>query len=94
MNPEAPFYPHKVRANPDRAFRKALFEGRLIEDDRRLIEEYIAEYQALRHIDAHRVLRTIDDLISRATVLIPTIPGDISRDTITGALAYYRPRSY
>lgn len=64
MNPEAPFYPHKVRANPDRAFRKALFEGRLTEDDRRLIEEYIAEYQALRHINAHRVLKTVYDLIS------------------------------
>ena len=42
MNPEAPFYPHKVRANPERAFRKALFEDRLTDDDRRLIEEYIA----------------------------------------------------
>ena len=64
MNPEAPFYPHKVRANPDRAFRKALFEGRLTDDDRRLIEDYIAEYQAIRHINAHRVLKTVYDLIS------------------------------
>ena len=64
MNPEAPFYPHKVRANPERAFRKAIFEGRLTDDDHRLIEEYIAEYQALRHINAHRVLKTVYDLIS------------------------------
>ncbi|HQJ87957.1 MAG TPA: site-specific integrase [Methanoregulaceae archaeon] len=64
MNPEAPFYPHKVRATPERAFRKALFEDRLTEDDRRLIEEYVSEYQALRHINTHRVLKTIYDLIS------------------------------
>jgi hypothetical protein len=64
MNPEAPFYPHKVRTTPERAFRKAIFEGRLTEDDHRLIEEYISEYQAIRHIKAHRVLKTIYDLIS------------------------------
>ena len=64
MNPEAPFYPHKVRANPERAFRKALFEGRLTDDDRRLIEGYVSEYQALRHINTHRVLKTVYDLIS------------------------------
>ena len=35
MNPEAPFYSHNARANPDRALCRAIFEGRLI-------EEYIA----------------------------------------------------
>lgn len=43
LNPEVSFYTNKIRVNPERPFRKALLEERLVENERRLIEEYIAE---------------------------------------------------
>ena len=47
-----------------RAYRRALAEGRLIVDDQRLIESFIAEREATRHIGQHRVLKMRYDLIS------------------------------
>ena len=64
MEPDPPFYPQKIRTTTPRAYRRALFEGRLTEDDQRLIEEYLSERQATRQIRNHRVLKTRYDLIS------------------------------
>ena len=64
MEANPPFYPGQYRTTAPRAYRRALAEGRLTDDDRRLIEEFIAERQATRHIGQHRVLKIRYDLIS------------------------------
>ena len=60
----SPFYPAQYRTMVPRAYRRALAEGRLIVDDQRLIESFIAEREATRHIGQHRVLKMRYDLIS------------------------------
>jgi hypothetical protein len=64
MVADPPFYPAKMRTTPPRAYRRAFAEGRLAEDDQRLIEEFLAERQATRHIRNHRFPKTRYDFIS------------------------------
>ena len=64
MEAVPPFYPSQFRTTVPRAYRRALVEGRLTADDQHLIEEFIAERQAIRHIGQHRVLKIRYDLIS------------------------------
>ena len=75
MNPEALFYPHNARANPDRVLCRAILEGRLI-------EKYIAEQQALRRINAHRIRKDHlrPDLV--AQVHPAAVLGDYGREPV------------
>ena len=55
MEAAPPFYPEQFRITPPRAYRRALAEGRLVADDQMLIEAYLAERQATRHLTYTRV---------------------------------------
>ncbi len=64
MEADPPFYPAQHRTTVPRAYRRALSEGRLTVDDQQLIEAFINERQATRHIGQHRILKIRYDLIS------------------------------
>ena len=55
MEAAPPFYPEQYRITPPRAYRRAFAEGRLAADDQNLIEAYLAERQATRHLTYMRV---------------------------------------
>ncbi len=64
MEADPPFYPGQFRTTAPRAYRRSLAEGRLTDDDRRLIEEYLSERQATRQIGNQRVLKMRYHLIT------------------------------
>ena len=64
MEASPPFFHDQFRVTPPRAYRKALAEGRLTDDDRRLIEEFLSERQATRHLTYNRVQKSRYDLIT------------------------------
>ena len=64
MEPDPPFYPAQARMTTPRAYRRAFADGRLTVDDQQLIEAFINERQATRHIGQHRILKIRYDLIS------------------------------
>ncbi len=64
MEADPPFYPAQYRTTAPRAYRLSAAEGRLTEDDRRLIEEFLSERQATRHISNSRVVKLRYNLIA------------------------------
>ena len=64
MEASPPFFHDQFRVTPPRAYRKALAEGWLTDDDRRLIEEFLSERQATRHLTYNRVQKSRYDLIT------------------------------
>lgn len=72
MEASPPFFHDQFRVTPPRAYRKALAEGRLTDDDRRLIEEFLSERQATRHLTYNRGEKSRCDLITwRRFILCP-----------------------
>jgi len=81
MEADPPFYPAQFRTTPPRAYRRAIAEGRLTDDDQRLIEDFLSERQATRHLTYNRVLKTRYDLVTwRRFILRPF------REMVTGDL--------
>ena len=64
MEADPPFYPGQFRTTAPRAYRRSLAEGRLTDDDRRLIEEYLSERQATRQLGNPRILKMRYHLIT------------------------------
>jgi site-specific recombinase XerD len=71
MEADPPFYPGQFRTTAPRAYRRSLAEGRLTDDDRRLIEEYLSERQATRQIGNQRVLKMRYHLITWRRFIAP-----------------------
>lgn len=64
MEADPPFYPGQFRTTAPRAYRRSLAEGRLTDNDRSLIEEFLSERQATRQIGNQRVLKMRYHLIT------------------------------
>ena len=64
MEADPPFYLGQYRTTAPRAYRLSAAEGRLTDDDRRLIEEFLFERQATRHISISRVVKLRYSLIA------------------------------
>lgn len=60
------FYPTQFRTTIPRSFRRAPAEDRLTEDDRRVIEEFLSERQAARHLACNRVRKSRCDCKTRS----------------------------
>lgn len=60
---ERAFYPGVQRYTGAKSLTKAIAEGRITDDDRNLIEEYVAERQATKHISDARVNKIVFTLV-------------------------------
>lgn len=58
------FYPSVSIDKGLRSIKRAVETGQITPDDARLIREYVAEYQAVRHVKEHRVMKTLYDLVN------------------------------
>ena len=53
-----------MRTTLPRTYRRALAEGRLTDDNRQLIEEFLTGRKATRHISSSRVVKLRNNLIA------------------------------